>query len=143
AGRLLGDARILPDFLVVDHGAAAGEAGDAIEFAVDRGRVHQAVQPGVALLQVLLVWGDVHQGAVGGVGRHLGVAHVDDIRWVLGGKCGGHLGGDAIPLLELGVDLGAGLGGELLVDGLHGLGGVIAVHVPDGQGARTVVATTG
>src|SRR5690606_11956553 len=142
AGRL-GDAGLGPQRLVVDHGAVACEAGDRVERAVDGGRVLETAEPGVALLQVFLVVGDVEQCAVGRVAGDLGVADVDDVRRGRGAQSGAQLRGDALPLLHLHVGLCAGALGELLLDGLERGLAVVVLHDPDGEGAALAVDRLG
>ena len=77
--------------------------------------------------------GEVGQGTVGGVQRHVGVADLHDVRWGVGGQGRGQFRVDVVPLLDLDLDRGAGLRLELVDNGLLRGVGQRVLHEPDGQ----------
>jgi hypothetical protein len=111
------EAGVGPDLLVVEDDAVGEVPGGGVLLALEDGGLVEGLGPVGA--DLLLEVREVGEAAGLGVGGGLGVADLEDVRGVLLGQGGGQLLLDAVPLLDLELDLRLGLllelGGEVLL----------------------------
>ncbi|EGJ74803.1 putative sugar transporter sugar binding protein [Streptomyces sp. Tu6071] len=134
--RGVGDPRVLPDLLVVEDDAVGDVPRGGVLLAVHDRRLVDRLGP-VGADRGLEVT-EVRQAAALGVRGGLGVADLEDVRRVRLREGGGQLLLDAVPLLDLELDLGLGLLLEGRGEVLLPLVGGRAVHDPDRQGLALV-----
>src|SRR5690606_39861793 len=104
-GRLEAGGR--PGLLVVDDDAVGEAPGRRVLLALVDGRLVERLGPLAADLGLEVT--EVGEATGLGVGRGLRVADLEDVRRVLLGQGGGQLLLDAVPLLDLELDLRLGL----------------------------------
>src|SRR5690606_13204618 len=108
---------VRPDLLVVEDDAVGEVPGRRVLLALVDGRLVERLGPLAADLGLEVT--EVGEATGLGVGRGLRVADLEDVRRVLLGQGGGQLLLDAVPLLDLELDLRLGLllelGGEVLL----------------------------
>ena len=122
------------DVLAPGAHAATGVVGDTVGLALVLGGLLEAVQPRVRLIELLRV--DLGEGALHHVAEHLGVAHLDNVRRLVGGEHRVKLGVLVRPAVVLVLDLDAGvLLDDRVVGRLHQFGPVVlrVDGEPDGQ----------
>ncbi|CAM5383288.1 hypothetical protein STENM36S_02644 [Streptomyces tendae] len=135
------DARVRPDLLVVDDDAVDHEPWGRVLLAVEHGGLVEGLGPVGADLALEVA--QVREAAGLGVGGGLGVADLEDVGRVLLGEGGGQLLLDAVPLLDLELDLGLGLRLELLGEVRLPVVGRGAVHHPHGERLAGVAVGAG
>jgi hypothetical protein len=133
------DAALLEEVRAVGDEPGARVVRDAVQLAVEHGRLLQAREPVARVVERALVGADVRERACSHVLRHLGVAHLDDVGHGVRGDRRVELLQVIAPALVLHVHVPAVVVGlELVVGGRYdGRPAVLGIHLePDGERVR-------